>query len=149
MFRVLIAIAMLACCLVGCSSDVEEEPTLTYDGTTAVYSGPSELEGYPAEPTFLLVNDSDKAVDFDYARVIPEAFEGVTEQDALDWGLTQDEPPPWVENGGHLALRVQGGESIEVDAVLLPGNTYELVVWDLWRSHAVFAGWIDVVEPSS
>ena len=142
---VLVVTAVAACG--GCADDSADDqlPSITFDGTTAVYSGPSEVTAYPPGQTFRLVNDSDSSVDFLYAPVKPDESEGVTEQDAIDWGLSNVGPPPWVGNAGYFASRVAGGETIETDATLIAGNTYELVVWKPSTSTGHFAAWIDAV----
>jgi hypothetical protein len=141
-------LALVVLLLAGCSDSAEggdQQPTLTFDGTLAVYTGPSELEAYPEVQTFRLVNNSEARVDFAFAPIKPEEFEGVTEQDAIEWGLTETNAPPWVGNPGHFAMNVPGGESIEGEAYLLEGNTYELGVWKTPTQTFHFAAWIDAV----
>ena len=120
-------------------------PSITFDGTTAVYSGPSEVAAYPPLQTVRLVNDSDTSVDFGYSPIKPDEFEGVTEQDAIEWGLVTDDNPPWLGNPGHFAKHVLAGETIDVDAAFIAGSTYELWVWKPATGTGHFAAWIEDV----
>lgn len=124
----------------------DSKATISYDGTNAVYSGPSELEAYPNHQTFRLVNNSDNTVDFAFAPVEADALGVVTEQEAAEWGLTQQDPPPWVGNRGHLAMLVPSGETIEADMTFMSGRTYEFVVWDRTQQLAHWVGWIEATE---
>jgi hypothetical protein len=125
----------------------DTKATISYDGTNAVYSGPSQLEAYPNNQTFRLVNNSDSTVDFAFAPVKADALGVITEQEAREWGLTQLDPPPWVGNGGHIAMLVPGGEIIEeADMTFTSGRTYEFVVWDRSQQVAHWVGWIETTE---
>lgn len=125
----------------------DTKATISYDGTDAVYSGPSKLDAYPNHQTFRLVNNSDNTVDFAFAPVKADALGDITEQEAGEWGLTQQDPPPWVGNGGHIAMLVPGGETVEdVDMTFTSGRTYEFVVWDRMQQVAHWVGWIETTE---
>lgn len=124
----------------------DSKATISYDGTNAAYSGPSELEAYPDHQLFRLVNNSDNTVDFAFAPVKADALGEITEQEAIEWGLTQQDAPPWVENSDHIAMLVPSGETIEADATFISGRTYELVVWDRTQQVAHWVGWIEATE---
>lgn len=124
----------------------DTQATISYDGTTAVYSGPSQLEAYPDLQTFQLVNDSDNSIDFAYGAVQADALEEITEEEARAWGLTHTDPPPWVGEGNHLAMYVTSGETLEADAAFIAGRTYEFVVWDRAQERAHWVAWIEATE---
>lgn len=119
--------------------------TITYDGTTAVYSGPSELAAYPDLQPVRLVNNSDNTVDFAYIQVRPDVLAGVTEEEAIDWGASHpdDRAPWWFGSVTHMAMLVDSGETIEVDAVFIPGRTYELGVWDRTQYRGHWVAWLE------
>jgi hypothetical protein len=139
-----LAVLLLTACGDSDQGD-DQQPTLTFDGTTAAYSGPSELEAYPTLQTFRLVNNSDQIIDFVFAPVKPEEFEGITEQDAIEWELTESSPPPWIGNPGHFAKNVPSGEALEGEATFIADKTYQLAVWSVSAEKAYFAAWIDAV----
>jgi hypothetical protein len=149
-FVVGIVISVVAACGSDADDRADERvPTITFDGTTAVYSGPSEVAAYPPVQTVRLVNDSDVSVDFTYAAIKPDEFEAITEQYAIDWGLNPenaDKYPPWLGNVGHFAKHVLAGETLDVDAAFIAGETYELGVWKPSTQTGHFAAWIDAIE---
>ena len=145
---VLVIVVVAACGDGADDGDDEQLPSLTFDGTSALYEGPSEVAGYPPVQTFRLVNDSDTSVDFGYSPIKPDEFEGVTEQDAIAFGLdpsNADVNPPWLGNPGHFAKHVLPGETIEATAGFVAGRSYELWVWSSASQTAHFAAWVDAV----
>lgn len=114
------------------------QPTITYDGTAAVYSGPDELEA--GIHTFRLENNSESAVDFHYARHDPE-FGEVTFEEVQAWAGT--DAPPWVEELG-LFTRARAGLVVEESAEFVAGSRYELIVYDVQTGEGHAASVIEV-----
>ena len=144
-----LVISIVAACSGGAvDSGDDQMPSISFDGTAAYYSGPSEVAAYPPVQEFRLVNDSDVSVDFVYAPIKTDEFEGVTEQDAIDWGLNPDnsgKQPPWIGNPGYFRRHVLAGETLEVGAAFVAGQTYELTVLSPATQTGHFAAWVDAV----
>lgn len=116
------------------------EPTLSFDGTSAAYSGPEVLGA--GNVLFHIENNSDVVADFLWGR---HGEEGITFEQASSWNDPDGAPPPWVEDGFHLAKDVAPQKATEKLSAMTPG-TYELVVWEVEAGKSHVAALITVEE---
>ena len=95
-----------------------EEPTLTFDGTTATYSGPETLQG---DEPFILTNTSEDDIYFAWGLISDDS---ITVEDELAWIAANPDSkttPPWLIAWGEIG-RVDPGETVERTASLIKGR---------------------------
>jgi hypothetical protein len=97
----------------------DEEPTLTFDGTTVTYSGPETLEA--GAVTFTLNNTSEEDIYFAWGLINDDSF---TLEDELAWIAANPDTrstPPWLIAWTEIG-QVDPGETVERTTSLIKGK---------------------------
>jgi hypothetical protein len=118
----------------------EGEPTLTFDGTAATYSGPETLEA--GDVTFTLENTSGQEMVFAWVLLNDDS---ITLEDEIAWmeeNPDSIEGPPWVETWNRIS-EVEPGEVVEETSYMFEGRN-ELGAWNDATDDIYIAVFIDV-----
>ena len=121
-------------------SNGDEEPAITFDGTTATYSGPTTLEA--GAITFSLTNTHENAMDF--GRTI-STDPDLTLEEVKAWleaNPNPEEDSPWFGGYDYLGI-VMTGQTIDWDTTF-PEGTYVLLMLDQFTHIPYPASVIDV-----
>lgn len=155
-----IVLAMVAAVVVWVMvSGGEEQPTLSFDGTSTTYTGPETLQA--GSVTFKLENTSDVTQGFFWARYLDESLmpsddylvamgvepigeEGVTLEHEYAWIELHGTVPPWVDYF-MLLPDVEPNTTIEATTELTAGR-YVLAAQDLAAQKAYPGAIIEVVN---
>lgn len=132
-----ILVAAIAVTLVWLVLSRTNEPTVSFDGTVASYTGPDVLDS--GIVAFTLENSSDGNVSFGLTLV----KDTWTLDDAKAYEGTES-TPPWIADRSSLTT-VGPNEVVERDVNLRSGIV-QLHVWDRTEQLEHIAGWIEVTE---